>query len=339
MVAISKFRPMQLDRLEDRTTPSTFRQMFTAPIVHPHRFAVGSGPGATAQVNVYDAETNAILTTVTPFGRGYTGGVRVATADFTGDGVDDLAVVAASGSSRVVVYNGATGRPIADFYAFSQTFTGGAFIAAGDVTGDGRADLVLGMGVGGHPQVKVFRGQDLLGSNPTMTDTFFAGDATLTTGVRVAVGDATHDGVADVLTSAGPTAAVFTHRTVSATVTRFDVATVPNIPPNASMAVGDYNGDGYADTVYGFVQNGRAEVKVVSGKDGRTLLTAFGFSAGPDGTVPVAAKDLNGDGKAEIIVGGGSGTSQVRILGGDTGGLFRSFMAFTPNYTGGVYVG
>jgi serralysin len=68
-------------------------------------------------------------------------------------------------------------------------------------------------------------------------------------------------------------------------------------------------------------------------------LTSFGFTAGPDGTVPIAMKDLNGDGKAEVIAGGGVGTSQVRVINGGTGGLFRSFMAFTPSYTGGVYVG
>lgn len=339
MAATTLSRRFRLESLEDRTAPAALRHLYNAPVAHPHRFAVGSGPGAAAQVNVYGAETNAILTTLTPFGRSFTGGVRVASADLTGDGIDDLAVATASGSPRVIVYNGVGFKPVADFAPFDPTLTGGAYLAAGDVTGDGRADLVVGTGTGGPPQVKVFRGQDLKGSAPTLTDTFFAGDANLRTGVRVAVGDVTGDGVADVLTQAGPTAAVYSRRTVSESKTRFDVAAVPSIPANASIAVGDYNGDGVSDTAYGFVQNGKAQVRVYSGAKPDTLLSAFGFTAGPDGTVPLAMKDLNRDGKAEVIIGGGVGTSQVRVLGGGNGGLLRSFSSFTPLYNGGVYVG
>ena len=46
--------------------------------------------------------------------------------------------------------------PIYTFLAFGSTFKGGATVAAGDVTGDGRADIVVGNGPGMSPQVRVF---------------------------------------------------------------------------------------------------------------------------------------------------------------------------------------
>ena len=79
-------------------------------------------------------------------------------------------------------------------------------------------------------------------------------------------------------------------------------------------------------------------VSVYSGASKAKLLDGFGFTATDPGGIPVAMRDLDGDGRAEVLAGGGAGVSQVRVLGG-RGGLARSFMAFTPNYRGGVFVG
>jgi hypothetical protein len=42
------------------------------------------------------------------------------------------------------------------FLAYVPQFTGGVFVAAGDLDGDGRAELVTGAGRGGLPRVRVF---------------------------------------------------------------------------------------------------------------------------------------------------------------------------------------
>jgi hypothetical protein len=62
-------------------------------------------------------------------------------------------------------------------------FRGGIFVAAGDLTGDGKAELIAGLDQGSVPQVTVIRGGSQLGASRT----FLAMDALFRGGVRVGV--------------------------------------------------------------------------------------------------------------------------------------------------------
>src|SRR5262245_42546426 len=65
------------------------------------------------------------------------GGVRIASADVTGDTVADIITAAGPGGApHVRVMNGATGKDSLNFFAYDQNFSGGVYVAAGDVTGD-----------------------------------------------------------------------------------------------------------------------------------------------------------------------------------------------------------
>ena len=116
-----------------------------------------------------------------------------------GDGTADIITAPlAGGGPDIHVDDGKTGQLIRQFFAFDPNFTGGSYVAAGDVNGDGYADIVVGADAGGGPNVVVFSGRD----NSVLAN-FFAYDPAFTGGVRVAAGDVNADGHADIIAGAG----------------------------------------------------------------------------------------------------------------------------------------
>src|SRR5581483_8233383 len=121
--------------------------------------------------------------------------LSVATGDVNGDGTSDIVVARGYGASPTVdVYNGKTFAQIGTgFDAFPSAFIGGVSLAAADVNGDGKADIVVGAGPGGGPNVKVVDG-----TNDNVLMSFFAFDPTYMGGVSVASADVNGDGKADI---------------------------------------------------------------------------------------------------------------------------------------------
>lgn len=151
----------------------------------------------------------------------FRGGARVAVADINGDGFAELIVAAGFlGGPRVTIWDGASvaaGNPVelANFFVFEQTLRNGVFIGAGDLNGDGIADIAFGGGPGGGPRVRIASGKGLLNMDRvTELDeaaatpglqlaNFFAGDINNRGGVRVAFRDLDGDGLADLLAGSG----------------------------------------------------------------------------------------------------------------------------------------
>src|SRR5581483_9691122 len=106
-----------------------------------------------------DVATQQIKLSFLAYAASFTGGVRVATGDVNGDGILDLITVPGPGiAGEVKVWSGLDGSKLYDFYAVDATYTAGLFVAAGDVNGDGAADIVVGLDAGSVPEVKLFGG-------------------------------------------------------------------------------------------------------------------------------------------------------------------------------------
>ena len=71
-----------------------------------------------------------------------------------------------------------------DFFAFEDTLRTGMYLAAGDVDGDGYADLIAGMGDGGPPLVRIFSGYELTWHRQRLLSEFHAGTAPEPEGAR-----------------------------------------------------------------------------------------------------------------------------------------------------------
>jgi hypothetical protein len=86
-----------------------------------------------------------------------------------------------------------------------SNFRGGARIAAGDINGDGLADLVVAAGFGGGPRISAYDGRTLRSGTPRqLFNDFFAFESALRNGTFVSVADINGDGRGDIIVGAGP---------------------------------------------------------------------------------------------------------------------------------------
>jgi hypothetical protein len=160
----------------------------------------GAGPGGGPHVKVFDGRTGKSIDSFFAFEATFTGGVWVASADVNGDGTDDIVIGAgAGGGPAVAVFDGATGQIIRKFFAYASTFTGGVYVAAGDVIGSKNAEVIVGAGPGGGPHVQMFDGN----SGQTLIS-FFAADQRLVSRDGTRVGTSyERDGTADIIAASG----------------------------------------------------------------------------------------------------------------------------------------
>ena len=160
---------------------------------------VAPGPGGGPEVKVFDGATGEVVRDFFAYDPDFRGGVNVAVGDVNADGRADVVTgTGVGGGPHVEVFDGATGGLLDSFFAYEPSFRGGVNVAASDVNGDGRADVVTGTGVGGGPRVQVFDG-----ATAVQFGDFFAYGPDVRTGVTVGAGDLNGDGRAEIVTGTG----------------------------------------------------------------------------------------------------------------------------------------
>ncbi|MDP1792648.1 MAG: hypothetical protein Q8K63_00815 [Acidimicrobiales bacterium] len=140
------------------------------------------GPGGGPHIRVFSLN-GTLLRQFLAYAPNVTGGVSVAVGDVVAGGKHEIVTGAGPGGAAHVRTFTWSGQPVgAGFYAYDPSFTGGVWVAAGDVDSQGGHDIVTGAGAGGMPHVRVFTSPDGAFTSPG----FFAYED-LPTGVRVAV--------------------------------------------------------------------------------------------------------------------------------------------------------
>ncbi len=229
----------------------------------------------------------------------------VAVGDFNGDGRLDLAVANQGSNSVSVLLNTTPVGQTTPAFAPQQTFTTGRYpvsVAAADINGDGKSDIAITSGFGGLSV--------LLNRTPAdVTTLSFAPQQTFpVSGRSLAVGDFNGDGKLDLAIANQDANNVFILLNVPAPIT-----VAPSLYPQqafttdsfpASVAIGDFNGDGKPDLA---TPNGVSHTVSVLLNTTPTGATTPSFS--PQATfsigrlaAAVAVGDFNGDGKPDLAV-------------------------------------
>ena len=133
---------------------------------------------------------------------------------------------------------------LTEFLAYSVQFTGGVNLAAGDLDGDGREEVITAAGRGGGPHVRVFT------INGTLKSQFFAYDQRFTGGVKVASSDLDSDGKDEIITApfsgGGPHIRVFNQAgQLRSQFFAYDASYRGGV----SITVGDVDNDGLLEIV------------------------------------------------------------------------------------------
>ncbi|MGA2716972.1 MAG: FG-GAP-like repeat-containing protein, partial [Bryobacteraceae bacterium] len=230
----------------------------------------------------------------------------MAAADFTGDGVTDIAVASSTGQSLSLFSGTGLGK-------FQTTATTALGFAPG-------AMVVL--------QFQINYGPELAVTDPAnnAVHTFnyaggrFSQNTTLGVGtqpVAIAAADFDGDGILDLITANAGS------NNMSVLLSNKPALTLPAGTHPDAVVTGDFNNDGNAD--FAVANRDDNTVSIFLGNGDGSFQTPTTLAAG-GGPVAMVAGDLNGDGKTDIaIVDGGSG--QITILLANGNGTFNTLPA------------
>ncbi|HPM80595.1 MAG TPA: FG-GAP-like repeat-containing protein, partial [Candidatus Anammoximicrobium sp.] len=295
-------------------------------------------PSTPQEVAVVASDTGKVVTRFAAYENDYVGGTRVAVADLDGDGTDEI--ITAPGRSRapevrVFTMQGDAVPGFPAFFGNSPTFRGGIHLAAADVNGDGKPDIITVPSYGAV-EVRVFLNR--YPQSPAFVDvadiSFLAFPTASIGGGVVHAGDMGRlvngsfvnlpDKKAEIVvaTGGGTKAAVTVFDVSEATPTRVQTfypftAVSNNFQGGVSLEVARVDADGVPDIIAGMGANGSSRIEVWAWSASETSLDMLGAIPnafeGPSSTAPVkmGVADSNGDGIADSLfaVQGPDGTT------------------------------
>lgn len=250
-------------------------------------------------------------------------GVRVAAGDVDGDGLDELVVGLESGGNGwlAVLDDGAHGFALLKWIQVPwpeyNAANGAVWPAVGDLDGDGRAEIVVGLGTGGRGWFAIFddagSGFEFLTWRQVNWPIYNAADGS----TRPVIANVDGTGPAEIVLGLGRgsngwievfggSAGSYAHQAWL----QVPWASYNSANGETYVAAGDLDGDGSAEIVAGLGVGGAgylyifddANTRYARGAWRRTSWTAYADDLAR-GQIYPAVGDTDGDGRAEIVLG------------------------------------
>ncbi len=304
---------------------SAFQLIETLKVVTKSPIVIAPASQFKPQIDVLDSQ-GAHINSFLAYHPRFLGGVNVAVGDLDGDGILEVVTAPkANGGPHIRIFN-QKGDLKGQFMAFVETFRGGLSLAVHDVNNDGKDDIILGIGNGAVPLIRIFDGQG------NMLNQFQAYDITYTGGVNVTAGDLNNDGQVEIITTA---------KKGNLPLRIFDrfgsIKQEIKVYPSAfrggvNITTGDVNGDGSDEIIAVPGEGGGPQVRIFT-MTGKVISQFFAFNSNWRSGVTIASGDVDGDGVDEIVASAsGSGRPEVKVL--DIKGKVKSQFSLNANILG-----
>lgn len=229
------------------------------------------------------------------FDDAYEGGYQIAKQDMNNDDVPDLFV---SKRNKVQAWR-SDGQPFYTIYPYTARYRGTLRMALGDITGNGRTELIIAPGFGdteGLP-IKVYTVDGL----KAVADWYPFGK-NYRGGYSVAIGDVDADPFGELIVGAGPgnepRVGIYTHNlTAQSSFLAFE----RGFRGGVNIATGNIEGNGQDQIVVGPGKGGKPYISVYTGKAEQVGKTFISHSTLDAPGIDVRTVDVDFDGKDDIV--------------------------------------
>lgn len=312
--------------------------IFTLAIVFMPYSADAAEEYMAPEVKIFNTDNQHLDMTFNAFDPAFKGGGKVATGDVNGDGIDEIIVGAGPGGGPQVRIFDHMGKFIGfSIFPFHPDFRGGVDVAAGDVDGNGKDEVIISQASNGQAWVKVYRG-DI--SKEVLAE-FIAYDPGFEGGAHVAAGDINGDGKDEIITGTGMNS--------TSHVRSFDgkgnftgLSLFPfeaEYRGGVDVATGNLDGGKEFEVIVSKAAFGKPQVKAYKADISQRILgDFFAFSESHREGVTVASCDIDRDGEDEVITGSNGYASHIRTMEGWGYPKSLNFVAYSEDFRGGVNV-
>lgn len=254
---------------------------------------------------------------------GFRQGAHVVSAMFDTSGALQYALAPEVDAAPEVYLYHQDGSLIRRFGVLDKKFRGGVNLAAGDVDGDGVAELMVTAGPGGGPRVEVYA------ADGTLRFGFYAYQKKFRGGVRLASADLDGDAKNEIITISGYESPghlrVFNHAGKPTTVSVFPFGQTATFGGTVTVADVDAKSP-YPEIIVAPLGSGTPALRVLSSR-GKALKTIPVFSEAADRGFELAAANTDADPEPELLVAPRQKIGQVRFynMDGTVGGFLTPF--------------
>lgn len=226
-----------------------------------------------------------------------------------------------------------TGRRVSQFNAYKAGWRGQDDIAVGDVTGNGKLNIVTVKGKGSKAAVRVYN------QNGKLFSKFLAFPKWFKNGGRITTGDIDGDGTDEIIVGSGPgiTTRVKVFDYEGNKLANMVVFKNPH-KGGVDVAAGDLDGDGDEEILAGSRSRDKSKLAALE-RDGTRLYVIKPFGNTYQGGLNITTAQLNGNPQEEIVVAtNGKRSGQTRVFKSDGTRIDRKYYPFGADFEGPVDV-